>query len=165
MAKRHWRELVEIVGVVGIVAALILLAAQVRKSNDIAASNSALQLADSFNALDFERASNSEFAKLFPKLESPEVHLTTATDASQIQGIARHYFNIMGSVQSAYEQGLIDASARNAYIESFADQFTRWPGIRAHYVTLFEQRESIQTLDVYAPIADYIAAQVAPEEP
>ena len=163
MTKRHWRELVEIVGVVSIVASLLILAAQVRQSNSIASAQTALQLVDSYNALHLERAASPEFAKLFPKLESPQTHLTTATDASQIRGIAWNYINIMWSVQSAYEKGLIDAAARDSYVEGFADQFTRWPGIASHYVEIYTAYESIQDMYVYSPIKDYIAGQAPPD--
>jgi hypothetical protein len=164
MTKRHWREVVEIVGVVSIVASLMLLAAQVRQSNDIAAAQSGLQIADSFSALHLERASNPDFAKLFPKLEGPEAHLTTATDASQIRGIAWHYINIMWSVHIAYENGLIDKKTRNDYILVFAANLERWPGIRPHYVKIYRDLETIQGLKVYAPIAEHIAT-LEPTEP
>jgi len=58
MTKRHWRETVEIVGVVSIVAALLLVAAEIRQSNRIAANQAERQLADAHRTLYAERASN-----------------------------------------------------------------------------------------------------------
>jgi len=165
MKNRHWRELLEIVGVVSIVASLLLLAMELRQSNNIAAAQTAMQIASAYDELHIARASNPEFAKLFPKLEAPEAHLTTATEASQIRGIALHYLSILGAVQSAFDNGLISPETRDAYIAGLAHSIETWPGIRAHYVELYASLGLLQDAAVYAPIADYIARQQAVTDP
>lgn len=162
MTNRHWRELLEIAGVASIVAALLLLAVQVRHSNRIAAAQTALQLASAYDTLHLERAGNPDFAKLFPKLEAPDAHLTTATEASQIRGMAQHYFGILGAVQSAFDSGLIDTATRDSYVAAFALSIEKWPGIRPHYVVLYERLGMNQDAAVYTPIAAYIESQRAP---
>jgi hypothetical protein len=161
MTNKHWRELVEIVGVIGIVASMILVASELRQSNNIAAAQAELQISEQYNLLNIARASDPDVAKLFPKLEAPESHLTTATDASQIRGIAHHGINILWSVHSAYENGLISREVRDSYIVDFAYTMEQWPGIRSHYVDIYQNLESIQGVAEYKPIADYIAAQAA----
>ncbi len=163
MTNRHWRELVEIVGVVGIVAAMILVASELRQSNQIAAAQAELQINAQYNALNIARATDPDVAKLFPQLEAPEAHLITATEASQIRGIAWHEINLLWSVHSAYESGLISREVRNGYIVDLAATMEKWPGIRPHYVEIYENLESIQGLREYRPIADYIAARSAAE--
>ena len=165
MTNKHWRELVEIVGVIGIVASMILVASELRQSNDIAAAQTQQQISEVFNVLNSARATDPDFAKLFPKLESPESHLITATEASQIRGIAWHFINIIGSVQSAYESGLISREVRDGYIVDFAYTMEQWPGIRSHYVDIYQNLELIQGVAEYKPIADYIAAQAAAATP
>lgn len=164
MTNRHWRELLEFAGVVSIVAALLLLAVQVRHSNRIATAQAELQLASAYDALHLERAGNADFAKLFPKLEAPEAHLTTATETSQIRGIAQHFFGMLGAVQSAFDNGLISVETRDAYIARFARSIEAWPGIRPHYVILYERLDGKREAAVYAPIAAYIESQ-RPREP
>ena len=93
MTKRHWREIVEIVGVVGIVASMLLVAAELRQANRIASAQVELQINEHYNTLNIARVSDPNVAKLFPKLEAPEAHLTTATEASQIRGLAWHGIN------------------------------------------------------------------------
>ena len=161
MTNRHWRELVEIVGVVGIVASLILVASELRESNRIAAAQAELQINEQYNLSNIARVSNPDVAKLFPKLEAPEAHLTTATDASQIRAIAWQRINILRSVHSAFENGLISRKVRDAHIADFAYTIEKWPGIRSHYVDIYENLDSIQGVEEYAPIADYIAEQAA----
>ena len=159
MTNRHWRELLEIIGVISIVAAILLLAAQVRESNAIAAAQTEIQVNEAFDLLQGLRASNPDFAKLFPKLEAPEAHLTTATEASQIRGMAWHIMNGLWSVHTAYENGLLSRSARDGLVADFAYSIQKWPGIRSHYIAIYENLGPRQGVDVYAPIAEYIAAQ------
>jgi len=165
MTNRHWRELLEIVGVVSIVASLLLLAAEIRQSNNIAVAQTALQIASAYNEMHLARATNPEFAKLFPKLTAPEAHLTTATEASQIRGIALHYFSVLWAVESAFENGLISRETRDEYVAGLAHTIKTWPGIRPYYVELYESLGVLKDAAVYAPIAEYIASQTPAANP
>jgi hypothetical protein len=169
MTNRHWRELVEIVGVVGIVAGMILVASELRESNRIAVAQAETQMEmlinERFNTLNVARASDPNVAKLFPKLEAPEAHLITATEASQIRGMAWHGINTLWAVHSAYENGLISLEDRGGYIDDFAATLAAWPGIRPHYVAIYENLDAAQGVREFAPIAAYIAAQTEVEAP
>ena len=169
MTNRHWRELVEIVGVVGIVAALILVASEQRESNRIAITQAEMQIEMQINEqrdkLNFARVADPNVAKLFAKMEAPEAHLITATEASQIRGIALHGIENMWSVHRAFENGMISRETRDGYIVDFANSMHEWPGIRPHYVEIYENLGASQGAEEYAPIADYIAAQSEAETP
>ena len=165
MTKRHWREIVEIVGVVAIVASLLLLAAEVRQSNRIAAAQAEFQLSDAYNQLNLQRATDAAFAKLFPKMESPAGHLVTATETSQMRGIAWHWTNIMWSVNSAYENGLLSREIRDFYVADFAYMLQDTPGIRSHFVAIYEDLGPMQSAAVFTPIAAYVVAEADNESP
>lgn len=155
--------MVEIVGVVGVIASMILVAAELRHANEIAATLAELTLAEQHNVLHRERASNPDLAKLFPKLESPDAHLITATDVSQMRGIASYQINLLESVQNAFKDDLISRKVRDAYIDDLARSIEKWPGIRPYYVEIYETREALHGHIEFGPIADYIASQDAPE--
>lgn len=144
-------------------ASLLLVAAEIRQSNQIAAAQTAMQIATAYDQLHLQRATKSDFAKLFPKLEAPSAHLITATDASQIRGIAMHYVSTLATVQNAFENGLIDRATRDEYAAGLALTIEIWPGIRPHYVAIYKELGSNLDADVYAPIADYIASLPEPE--
>ena len=167
MTNRHWRELVEIVGVIGIVAAMILVASELREGNRIAVAQAKMQfemqISERHETLNIARASDPNIAKLFPKLEAPDAHLITATEAAQIRGIAWHEINSLWSVHGAYKKDLITHKFYSDYVAGFADTMERWPGLIPHYVEIYRNFDAIQGLDEYAPIADYIAAR--PENP
>lgn len=149
--------MVEIVGVVGIIASMILVAAELRKYNDLAATQAEIALAEQFNALQLARASNPDIAKLFPKLESPEAHLTTATDASQIRGIAWHYVNSLQSAQKAYKDELISRKVRDSYVAELAQTLEDWPGIHSHYIDIYKKNEDLHGSAEFAPIAELVS--------
>ena len=153
--------MVEIVGVVGIVASLILVAAELRKANEIASTEAEIALAEQHNALHAERASNPDIAKLFPKLEAPDAHLITATDASQIRGIAWHQVNFLRSVQNAYDNDLISRKVRDSYVADLARTIEKWPGIRPHYMEIYQEHAALQGRSELAPIAELISAEGA----
>ncbi|MGI9270399.1 MAG: hypothetical protein ACR2QT_01390 [Woeseiaceae bacterium] len=163
MTKRHWRELVEIVAVVSVVASMLLVAAEVRQSNRIASVQAELQIAEQHNALNIQRASDPNVAKLFPKLAAPEAHLTTATEASQIRGIASHHMYVLRSVHNAHKKGLLSSEARDIYVLDLARTMKEWPGIRPHLVAIYDSLGAEKGVEVYTPIAKHIAAQTAPE--
>jgi Tfp pilus assembly protein PilE len=169
MTNRHWRELLEIVGVIGIVAAMILVASELRESNRIAVAQAKMQfemqISERHETLNIARASDPNVAKLFPKLEAPDAHLITATEASQIRGIAWHEVNSLWSVHSAYKKGLITRKFYSDYVAGFADTLEAWPGVTPHYVDIYQNFDAIQGLTEFAPIADYIAAQPENEAP
>ena len=151
--------MVEIVGVIGIVASMILVAAELRKANDIASTQAEIALAEQHNILNQQRATNPDLAKLFPKLEAPEAHLTTATDASQIRGIAWHNVNFLRSVQNAYKDELISRKVRDAYVADFARTIERWPGIRPHYIEIYQETEALHTGSEFAALAELAATK------
>jgi hypothetical protein len=163
MTNRHWRELVEIVGVIGIVAAMILVASELREANRIAVAEAKMQfemqISERHETLNIARASDPNVAKLFPKLEAPDAHLITATEASQIRGIAWHEINSLWSVHSAYDKGLITRKFYSDYVAGFADTMETWPGLIPHYAEIYQNFDAIQGLEEYAPIADYIATR------
>lgn len=130
----------------------MLLAGQIRQSNRIASAVSELQLTETYNTLQIERASNPDFAKLYPKLAAPEKHLMTATETSQIRGIAWHYVNVMRAAQSAYENGLLTREARDAYRADLSYQIERLPGIRPHIVFIYENLTTLHGKEIFDPI-------------
>ena len=88
MNRRHWRETVEIVGIISIVASVLIVAWEIHRANRIAVAGIEMRLNQGIAELHGERALAPDFARLFPKLGSPEGHLITATEASQIKGLA-----------------------------------------------------------------------------
>ena len=120
MNRRHWRETVEIVGIVSIVASLPLVAWEIHRANHISAAALELELAQGVAELPRARAVAPDFARLYPKLASPEGHLITATEASQSSGLARRIVETYRSVQIAHDRGLLDdaGAARGVLGES-----------------------------------------------
>ena len=138
MKNTNWREIVEIIGIVSIVASLLLLATEVRQSNRIAVADIRLQIADNDNKTLFERATNAEFAKLYAKLESPDGHLITATEQQQIKGLARHYYINAVAVQVAYDQGFLTDQEFERRLFRFGKLIESLPGLLPEFVLLHE---------------------------
>lgn len=164
MHRVQFRETVEIVGVVSIVASLLLVAWEVRQANSIAAAEIEMGLAQGFNELNVARASNPEFARLFPKLDSPEGHLITATEDSQFKGIAWQMINLYWSAQIAHDHGLLNDARLGSYASDLTQALERYPGLHDHFITIYSASPELQQSRVFDPIHDLIARRAAKPE-
>ena len=154
MTNRHLRETVEIIGVISIVASLLLVAWEVRQSNRIATAQIEMQLAHGFNELSMSRATTPDFARLFPKMNSPGNHLVTATEESQVQGLAWHFANLYYSAQIAHDNGLLNAQRLEMYRLDLAQTLERFPGLHAPFLQIYGSLPEMQSMPVFQPLRD-----------
>ena len=154
MKNSHLREIVEIVGVISIVASLLLVAWEVRQANRIAATEIEMQLAQDFNAMNMNRATVPDFAKLFPKLKSPESHLVTATEESQLNGLAWHVMNLYYSAQVAHDSGLLTAQRLDRYRLDLEQTLERLPGLHSALLEIYERFPEMRAMPIFEPLRD-----------
>lgn len=154
MNRRHWRETVEIVGVVSIVAALLFVAWEIDRGRQVAAVDVELRLAQGIAEIHAARATTPDFARLFPKLGSPEGHLITATEASQIKGLVLHLVDVYRSAQIAHDRGLLDDTRLSGYVQDLAGMLNRYPGLVPYFVALHDTDPDVRTMPVFRPVRD-----------
>ena len=152
MKNRHLRETVEIIGVISIVASLLLVAWEIRQANRIAAAEIEMQLAQGFNAMNMSRATMPDFARLFPKMTAPGNHLVTATEASQLQGLAWHFVNLYYSAQIAHDNGLLDARRLDMYRQDLVQTLERFPGLHEPFLQIYGSFPEMQSMAVFQPL-------------
>jgi GNAT superfamily N-acetyltransferase len=160
MNDRHLREIVEIVGVISIVAALLLVAWEIHQANRIAATEIELRLERNFDELNLRRAMSPDFAKLFPKLAAPTSHLVTATEEAQIQGLARHLVNAYAAVQAAHDRGLLQAQDLEVYRQDLAGTLERLPGLVPPMLSIHDSIPGMRAMPVLQPLRDAAARRV-----
>ena len=158
MKQNHWREMVEIVGVLSIVAAILLLASEVRQSNHIAQAKIEIDVSQLYNEVNMSRATDPDFAKLFAKVQDPDSHLLTATDLSQIEGLAWHYLNNFLVIQLAFDQGLINQIDFDSYKADIALIAAANPALISEWREILEQDPSLSDKEIFTPISDMFAA-------
>lgn len=159
MHRIHIREVVEIVGVVSIVASLLLLAWEVRQSNRIAATEIQFRLGEQFNDLHRDRMISPEVAKLYPKLASPQSHLVTATEHSQIEGLAWHYVNVYLAAQTAHDNGLVSKTQYGNYSAGAAALVNAYPGLHPQLIRIYGILPTMRDMEIFRPIAELAAQQ------
>lgn len=164
MYGKHLREAVEIVGIVSIVASLLLVAWEVRQSNRIATTDVVLRLHEQFNNVHAMRLTSPEFAKLYPKIAAPGSHLVTATENSQMEGLAWHYVNIWISAQVAYDQGLVNRQQFERYRNGAASLVRRYPGLHPHLVNVSAAIPAAPTMEILRPVIE-LATQSQADSP
>jgi hypothetical protein len=165
MKQRHWREMVEIIGVLSIVASVLLLASEVRQSNQIARAEVELSIADLHNQLNLMMATDTDFAKLYAKTRNPASHLLTATDLVQIDGLAWHSLNTYLMAQTAFDHALIDQEALNNYKTDIAELMESNPALAKKYIEILGQFETFQNEEVLEAVSQRMATQRAAPAP
>ncbi len=156
MRNINWREIVEVIGVVSIVGSLLLLATEVRQSNKIASAEMEMSLAEGFMQIHMQRAGNLDVAKLWSKITEPEGHLITATDNSQMRGIAWTYVNLFWMVQAAHSNDLMSDAEFEEYVE-----VVRWilefrPALQDHFIFIYNTTPAMHGVVIFAPLEDLI---------
>lgn len=154
MKNSHLREIVEIVGVISIVAALLLVAWEIRQANRIAAAGVEMRLDRGLEEMSLRRATSPDFAKLFPKLAAPASHLVTATEESQIRGLAQHLVNTYYAAQEAHDQGLLDAQGLDSFRQDLARTLERLPGLVPAVRRIHDSIPEMQDMPVFQPLRD-----------
>jgi hypothetical protein len=161
MYRKHLREAVEIVGVISIVASLLLVAWELRQANQIAETEIVLRLDSQFNEIHGPRTNSPDVAKLFPKLIAPQSHLITATENSQMEGLALQYINIFTAAQVAYDNGVMSREHFGRYVADVASLVDAYPGLHPHLVAVFGRMPDIHSMEVMQPVATLAAEQEA----
>ena len=161
MKDSHLREFVEIVGVISIVAALLLIAWEIHQANRIAVTEIEMRLGDGFDELHLRRATTPDFAKLYPKMRAPGNHLVTATEESQIQGLAEHLVNIYYSAQVAHDNGLLGTQALESYRQDLAQTLQQLPGLAPAFARIHDASPELHAMPVFQPLRDFQARRAS----
>ena len=157
MKDRHLRDFVEIVGVISIVAALLLVAWEIHRANAIAVAEIEMQLGEGLDALHLRRATTPDLAKLYPKMRAPGSHLVTATEESQIAGLAGHLAGIHYSAQRASDNGLLGPQELDAYRQDLARTLEQLPGLAPALARIHDATPEMQAMPVFQPLRDFEA--------
>lgn len=153
MKKDHWREFVEVLGIVSIVAMLLLVAFELRETNRIARADAGAAVAARISQIHLRRMSDPDFAQLFAKIAAPNAHLITATEASRIDGLARYVVNAYTSAQHAFDNGMIDADALRHYRHQFDMLLEEYPGLRPYVDDIYQTRPELAGTAMFEGLA------------
>ncbi len=153
MKKDHWREFVEVLGIVSIVAMLLLVAWELRETNRIARADAGAAVTARIGQIHLRRMSDPAFAQLFPKIAAPNAHLVTATEASRIDGLARYVVNVFTAAQHAFDAGIIDGDALRHHRQQLDLLLEEYPGLRDYVIDAYRSRPELAGAAVFEGLA------------
>jgi len=157
MKSKHWRDLVEIVAVLSVVAGLLLVAWEIRQANRIAKAQTVMEFAAQYNTFNSARFGNPEVARLALMLLQPDKFVITETEASMMSGVVYQFHNILWSAQIAYDNGLLSLKDLTKYRSDLVWMLTYMPGLIPEFIIAYETQPSIQNAYVFAPLAELVA--------
>lgn len=153
MKKDHWREFVEVLGIVSIVAMLLLVAWELRETNRIARTDASAAVTARIGEIHLKRMTDPDFAQLFAKIAAPNAHLITATEASRIDGLARYVVNVYTSAQHAFDAGMIDSDALRHYRHRLDMLLEEYPGLRPYVIDVYRARSELGGAAIFEGLA------------
>tara|TARA_R110002049_G_scaffold78774_15_gene200571 strand:+ start:6122 stop:6625 length:504 start_codon:yes stop_codon:yes gene_type:complete len=166
MKQTNWRELVEVLGVVSIVAALFLIALELREANrieyHIAEAQTQIAISERLASMLAAQARDPELAKLYAKMSAERGHLITATDESQMQALARQYLNIYRTVQICYDNGLLPAQQLATHASDLAALLQAYPGLKEALQTGLDELGDAGRSAVFKPLGDALSGAADP---
>jgi len=147
--KTRRRELIEIVGVLAVIASLLFLAYEIRQSNQIARSTITFELGKNAADLNEVVLSNPGFAELLVKSQDPHYH-PTAVEKQMLLAEARRFLNLWGTVEIAYRNGHQTRAQFDIMLDDAEGVLSRRPA--AHYVWRKELKRfpGLSTFEFYA---------------
>lgn len=154
MKKKNWRGVVEIVGIISIVAGLILVAWEVRQANNIAKAQMVMELAAQANEFNSATFGSSDVAELVAAMSDPNHTNFSQTQESMMTGVAWHFANIFWSAQRAYDNGLLDDDDIQMYQSSLAWHLENHPGLQPAFRTVYDTAPWIRDLYVFRPLVE-----------
>ena len=157
MKSKYWRDLVEIAGVLTIVAGLLLVAWEIRQANRIAIAQTVMQLAAEYNKFNSARFENPAVARLSLMLLEPDKFVITETEASMMSGAVYLFHNILWSAQIAYDNGLLSLEDLTKYRSDLTWMLKYMPGLIPGFIIAYETQQSTQNAYVFQPLAELIA--------
>ncbi len=157
MKSKYWRDLVEIVGVLTIVAGLLLVAWEIRQANRIARAQIGMELAAQYNEFNSARFENPEVARLSLMLLEPDKYEITETEASMMTGAVWHFYNLFWSAQIAYDNGILSLEDLAVYRSDLAWILKYMPGLVPGLINAYETLPSRQNVYVFEPLAELVA--------
>ncbi len=152
MKAMKWRDLIELVSIVSIVAGLMLVAWEIRQANKIARAEISLQLSAQYNEFNSARFEDPEVARLSLLLMNPDPESLTAVERSMMSGAAWHFGNIFGSAQIAYDNGILNDQDLAMYQSHLEWMLTYMPGLVPEFELMWSTVPGMHDVRVWEPL-------------
>lgn len=120
-----WGAIGEIAGAIAVFVTLAYLAVQVRQTNKMARFETIREVMGQFNSLNLLYATDASLREVL--LKEGEL---TGDQEEQVYAYVDSYCNAWATVQSAFDQGQIDAALFNGAVRDVDIAIKRWPGMR-----------------------------------
>lgn len=152
MKNNQWRNLLEIIGVLSIVAGLLMVAMEIRQANRIATAQTVMQLAAQFNEFNAARFENPALADLTAKIQRPDDISMSSTERSMASGLAWHFGNIFWSAEIAHQNGLLSDDDLLKYRSDLEWMITYMPGLNPEFLIMFDTMPAVEESVIFEPL-------------
>ena len=151
MLTKKRKEIVEIVGLVTIVASLLFLAIEVRQSNRIAIASTEIGIRTLYAEQNRNISSNIDVARLLSKAKNPDSDMSEV-ERLQLLTIAMDGLNVWLSIETACDNEMVQAATCAELVDDIRTNVSSFPGMQPVWRSLLEDYPSLGSTVVYATI-------------
>ena len=153
--KIESKQVIEISGFLAIVLSVLFLAYELRQSNQIARTNTRIEIANQYGSLNESIYTNPEVNALTEKLGDPNFQ-PTAIEFEQSRAISNRIMSILVSVEIAYINGQYSERDFQFSLEDTRAAVRYLPGLHTHFLTYIESHPTHSSVQIFAAIKDEI---------
>ena len=143
------KAILEAAGVIAIVVSLGFLAMEIRQSNQIAISTVQYELAGQQNDWLSKIVQDEELARFLAGLREKDADDLDPTDRFRISALVMQYLNVLGAVQTAYENGQISEEIFQAYVASHRSIIDGNPHLAPYYKSHLERLGPLGEMEIF----------------
>lgn len=124
-------KIIELLGIVSVVASLIFVALELNQANTLAERESRQALTDINFELNRMVLENPSLVSLMPKLRSLPTNLSPE-EYELAQFLSATFINYWGAVSASYESGQVPYDVLQSYLEHIGTILSEYPGLKTH---------------------------------
>ena len=142
--KLDTKQIIEIFSVLAVVVSLLILAYELRESNQLAMTATRLEITNSYASLNESIYSDPAFAELAAKLRDPNFE-PDIVEAEQVQAYLMRHVNIWVAIENAYNNGHFSETNFQSTHDDIKSNIESWPGMHRFWFAFFEMYPTLST--------------------
>lgn len=138
------KQSVEIVGVLAVVITLLVLAYELRQSNQLARTATRQEITASYAALNESIYGDPAFAALAAELRNPNFE-PDIVEVEQVQAYLMRNVNIWVAVENAYNNDHYSETNFQSTLDDIRSNLNSWPGMHRFWIEFFESYPTLSS--------------------
>ncbi len=147
-------KVAEAIGIASVVFSLLVVAYEIRQTNQIAIVTAEIELRNNYSALNELMAADTELTALLVRLADPEYQTTPAEDI-RLRSFAFRFLNIWIASEIAFQNGMLPEPSFQIVLDDVVFGMKNFPSFHRYYQEILDNftgwsgTEVVKTIEAY----------------